>query len=295
MKYRVLLIILIILVILLSGYTFWILSSEKGIALRTNPSENGITVPATPAATSATAQAINVCGGFPNDSTQQVASTGRLFIKLPKSIFPNKTAIKFTTISGTATAGWISNAGPFGESYGATTNCWSYYYEFDGVGEVDLTAPINAAPATPYTVRFMIGIPAQNTSPTQAPPATSAEQAPTTCTDEPNGAPIITSISPSSAKIGETIIVHGCNLAGLEGDKNIWLQNNQGIKGILYGTSRSTQDAITITLSSPLCQTDTSYSGLSCAAWLTLSPGTYTLYTIPWGISSNIVHFTVLP
>jgi hypothetical protein len=83
---------------------------------------------------------ILVCAGFPNGSTQKLTETSRIFINLPKDIFPDKDKnLQFKTVSGNARASWVSNGGPYGEGFGAiTSNCWSYYYEFDGTGRVDL-------------------------------------------------------------------------------------------------------------------------------------------------------------
>ncbi len=94
---------------------------------------------------------ILICGGIPNGSRENVKETTRLFINLPKDIFPDKeNNLRFKTVSGNATAGRISNAGPYGEAFSGNNDCWSYYYEFDGKGEVDLTANPN------YHVRFVI-------------------------------------------------------------------------------------------------------------------------------------------
>ena len=97
------------------------------------------------------------CGSYPNGSSQSVTETSRLTIKLPKGLYPNQGGfLPFKTASGTATAGWISNAGPAGESYGATADCFAYYYEFDGAGEVDLRATSSIAGVPDYTVRFLV-------------------------------------------------------------------------------------------------------------------------------------------
>lgn len=91
------------------------------------------------------------CGGLPNGSTQVATDTSRVFINLPKDVFPDKDhALSFATASGTAKALWVSNAGPYGQAFEATPDCWSYYYEFDGPGVIDLTA----SGTKPYTVRF---------------------------------------------------------------------------------------------------------------------------------------------
>jgi hypothetical protein len=100
-----------------------------------------------------------LCGGIPNGSTQNIMDTTRLFINLPKDIYPDKEHnLQFRTASGNATASWVSNGGPYGEGYGAEGNpdCWSYYYEFDGSGEVDLTVRNATKDAPEYHVRFVV-------------------------------------------------------------------------------------------------------------------------------------------
>ncbi len=102
-------------------------------------------------------QLLVACHSIPNQSVQQVAETTRLFLNLPKEIYPDKLHnLRFTTVEGNATAGWISNAGLPGEAFEATPACWSYYYEFDGNGEVDLrvSSALSAYPG--YFVRFLV-------------------------------------------------------------------------------------------------------------------------------------------
>lgn len=99
------------------------------------------------------AQKLAACGGLPNGSEQRLRDTSRAFINLPRDTFPDKDhALSFVTASGTTKALWISNAGPYGEALAATADCWSYYYEFDGPGEMVLTA----SGTQPYTVRFVV-------------------------------------------------------------------------------------------------------------------------------------------
>ena len=102
---------------------------------------------------------ILICGGIPNGSTQNITETTRLFINLPKDVYSDKMHnLLFKTVSGNATAGWVSNGGPYGEGYGSEVNpgCWSYYYEFNGTGEVDVTAKAGAASTSDYMVRFIV-------------------------------------------------------------------------------------------------------------------------------------------
>lgn len=116
---------------------------------------------------------------------------------------------------------------------------------------------------------------------------------PTTCKDEQEGTPAITFLSSRSGPIGTKLEIKGCNFSGFEGDKTAWIENNQGVKGILYGEIGSTSNLLKVTLKSPLCQKDTSYSGLPCDAQLELTPGAYKIYTMPWGKKSNEAIFTI--
>ena len=113
------------------------------------------------------------------------------------------------------------------------------------------------------------------------------------CTSYKENDPILHGINPGYGSVGTKIEMIGCNLAGFEGDKNIWIENGKGEKAVIYGDAGSTSELIRFTISSPLCQEDTSYSGKPCARWLTLVPGQYTLYASPWGKESNKLLITV--
>jgi hypothetical protein len=120
-----------------------------------------------------------------------------------------------------------------------------------------------------------------------------SQNLPPTCTDQQEGTPVITSLSSYSGSVGTKLEIKGCNFAGFEGDKNAWIEDSKGVKGILYGETGSTNKLLKVTLKSSLCQEDTSYSGLTCPTFLTLTPGTYKIYTIPWGKKSNEAAFTI--
>lgn len=93
-----------------------------------------------------------LCGGIPDGSVENLTETTRLFVNLPKDVYPDKDHnLSFKTVVGDARANWISNAGPYGEAFEASPDCWSYYYEFDGKGEVDLSAK-----NSDYKIRFMV-------------------------------------------------------------------------------------------------------------------------------------------
>lgn len=139
----VLIIVLIIILASVAGYFVFIqYHREKVISEQTLAAYNS---------------ELAACGAYPNNSTQSVIETGREAINLPKDIYsPPDNQLTFTTASGTATAGWISNAGAAGESYGATATCWSYYYKFDGEGTVDLTATSAIKGMPDYLVHFVV-------------------------------------------------------------------------------------------------------------------------------------------
>jgi len=117
-----------------------------------------------------------------------------------------------------------------------------------------------------------------------------------TSTNSTSTNPIISSISPTSGPIGTLVTVLGKNLSGFEGDKNLWIENSSGQKGIiLTGGSRlvNTDSSIKFTLGVNYCTTDTSYSGLPCPSLINITPGIYNIYASPWGKVSNKVQFTV--
>jgi hypothetical protein len=115
---------------------------------------------------------------------------------------------------------------------------------------------------------------------------------PTTCIDKTEVAPVITSLSAYSGSIGDTFEIRGCNFSGFEGDIFAIIENSQGMSASIGGPG-STSKLMKITLSSPLCQQNNFYSGLPCTSWLTLTPGTYKIYTNPWGKKSNEATFTI--
>lgn len=98
---------------------------------------------------------LSACNALPNHSVQREVETDRLFIDLPKSIYPTDVRGYFTTVSGDAKASYVSNGGPPGEGLRSSATCSSTYFEFDGVGEVDLNVPsLSGAPG--YSVRFLV-------------------------------------------------------------------------------------------------------------------------------------------
>ena len=95
------------------------------------------------------------CGSLANGSTQTVTETSRAFINLPKDLYPD---VNLQITSHGATAGSISNGGPYGSAIGGQgkPNCWSYYFEFDGIGTVDLTSKSGTSGTPDYAVHFVV-------------------------------------------------------------------------------------------------------------------------------------------
>lgn len=116
----------------------------------------------------------------------------------------------------------------------------------------------------------------------------------TTCIDEDEWIPIITSISTNSWTIETKLEINWCNFSGFEWDKNVWIENEQGIKGILYSKSGSTSKLLNINFKASVCENDNSYSGLPCDSWLELIPWKYKIYVMPWWKESNKIDFTII-
>jgi peptidoglycan hydrolase-like protein with peptidoglycan-binding domain len=108
-----------------------------------------------------------------------------------------------------------------------------------------------------------------------------------------NVPPVINSISPAAGPIGTTITISGSGFLGFEGDKYLWVKNVSGVKGLLYGEPYGSDTSVRAVLPTRLCQTDVSYSGKDCPAYLDLVPGIYTIEATGWGGTSNSISFTV--
>ena len=106
--------------------------------------------------------------------------------------------------------------------------------------------------------------------------------------------PIINNISPDSGTAGTSVEIKGSGFAGFESDLNLWIENSEGVKGIIYGDKNSSNgNSIKFVLPATACQEDNSYSGLPCSKTLQLTPGNYKIYVLPWGSKSNEVNFKI--
>ena len=91
-----------------------------------------------------------------NNSVQQVKETSRMFINMPKDLYPKDISHSWTTVSGNATGGYVSNGGLPGEAFGVTPGCWSTYVDFEGTGEIDLRVRSVVKGVPDYFVRFFV-------------------------------------------------------------------------------------------------------------------------------------------
>src|SRR6185295_399475 len=97
--------------------------------------------------------------------------------------------------------------------------------------------------------------------------------------------------TPTSGPVGTILTLKGQNLAGFEGDLDAWIQNPSGDVAFLghYGSTVYPQtNQITAQITSQICKQNTSYSGLACTSYMSIVPGTYQIYTAPWGKKSNV-------
>lgn len=96
------------------------------------------------------------CTPVPNNSVRHVKETERHFINMPKDVYPKDISHSWTTVSGNATGGYVSNGGLPGEAQGVLSGCWSTYVDFEGSGEVDLRVKSAVEGVPDYFVRFFV-------------------------------------------------------------------------------------------------------------------------------------------
>ncbi len=93
---------------------------------------------------------------IPNNSVQKMKETSRMFINMPKDLYPKDISHSWTTVTGNATGGYVSNGGLPGEAEGALPGCWSTYVDFEGNGEVDLRVKSVVEGVPDYLVHFIV-------------------------------------------------------------------------------------------------------------------------------------------
>ncbi len=150
---NIILIVVIVILVGAAGYFAFVKKSEP-VAQQPTP---------TPAQTKTPVSAsyedkLVACKSLPNNSTKKIVETSRLFINLPKDVYPYENiGSNFSIVSGNATAGYISNGGLPGQALEATPECWSTYFDFEGNGEVDLKVKSAIKGMPDYFVRFIVG------------------------------------------------------------------------------------------------------------------------------------------
>ena len=113
--------------------------------------------------------------------------------------------------------------------------------------------------------------------------------------------PIINNITPNFGPKGTVVTISGKNLSGFEGDLNVTFERADGKKILLTDTygdyTKTGGNLINVKVTEP-CQPGEKvigeYSGIQTVCnYVALTPGTYKVYTEPWGVKSNVVNFTV--
>lgn len=126
---------------------------------------------------------------------------------------------------------------------------------------------------------------------------------PTTCKDELDGVPVITSISPASGLVGTEVEIRGCNLGGFEGDLDAVFVRSDGEEIPLYGGTwypgygGAEPGKLIKIIVRPYCESGSvtgRYSGItSPCETVNVTPGTYKVYAEAWGKKSNEALFII--
>ena len=126
---------------------------------------------------------------------------------------------------------------------------------------------------------------------------------PTTCTDQLEGTPVITSLSNYSGPVGTKLEIRGCNFSGFEGDLDAVFLRNDGAEIPLYGgtwqpgyggAERGKIIIITVQSYCPSGSEMGRYSGITSACkTVEATPGIYKVYVTAWGKKSNEASFTI--
>lgn len=109
-----------------------------------------------PAATSQEVQnKLASCGSPQNGTTTKVVNESKVFISIPKDIYPN---VNLAMNTNGASANWASSAEQYGHATEQTvkSNCWSYYFQFTGEGTVDLVSKSGVTGTPDYVLHFVV-------------------------------------------------------------------------------------------------------------------------------------------
>ena len=158
----------------------------------------------------------------------------------------------------------------------------------------------NTQPTTPPPTNNTVS---QN-PPAIQPPITPPSPLPTTCVDQQEAIPVITSISPASGPVGTKVEIRGCNFTGFEGDLDAVFVRSDGKEIPLYGgtwypgygggAGRGKIMTVTVQSYCPSGSETGRYSGItSPCQTIQATPGVYKVYVTAWGKKSNLATFTV--
>ena len=102
------------------------------------------------------------CGSIPNGASLTIVNTTRLFIFLPKDLYPK---IRLIVKSNGATANYFSNAGAYGyaQTRDAKPGCWAYAFDFEFSpnnktqrGTVDIGSKSGYKTVSNYLIHFKV-------------------------------------------------------------------------------------------------------------------------------------------
>jgi len=117
----------------------------------------------------------------------------------------------------------------------------------------------------------------------------------------PFGKPIIKSVTPSSGPRGTQVVIDGDELSGFEGDLFVIFEREDGKKIKLWDEVHSYTEEpnrAEVTINEPCEEGETIYhpqsGNPSLCDYVEFTPGTYKVYTEPWGYKSNVINFRVI-
>lgn len=94
------------------------------------------------------------CNSLPNGTTTKIVQASKVFINIPKEVYPN---VNIALSSNGANASWATDT-PYGYAMGKDqkAGCWSYYFEFNGEGTVSLMSKSGVTGTPDYILHFEV-------------------------------------------------------------------------------------------------------------------------------------------
>jgi hypothetical protein len=140
---------IVAVVIILLGVAYML--EKRGVVVGTPFAENNRLLPAT---TSADIQRkFTECKALPNGSTQSVKGGTKTYVYIPKDLYPN---VNIAINSNGATATDMGDGKAYGHAGTTSASCWSYYFQFDGAGTVDLISKSGTTGVPDYVLHFQV-------------------------------------------------------------------------------------------------------------------------------------------